>query len=158
MRNFHEGPEGQFAHTVTHDLKAPLSTIIALERLIEGDDKNDLSEESTEYLQLIQLKAFDMDSMIHEILEQSLSENTMRSSERIDLNLLVESVLQTLSVERNLKVHISKNLPTVYGREVQLTRVFENIVSNAIKYNDKKRTMLVFNSEETSQGWNQDFA
>ena len=144
---------GEFAHTVSHDLKAPLTTIIGLQRLIQNDSDNDLSEDSENYLELISLKAFDMDRLIHETLEDSLSDGLKRHPEIVNLDSMVKGILEYLSVDNKFDVHIQEKLPIVYGREVELTQVFQNIISNALTYNDKKRAAIEINSKETPMSW-----
>jgi two-component system, chemotaxis family, sensor kinase Cph1 len=60
---------------------------------------------------------------------------------KVDLNILVQETLEMIDSrlsESNAEIIVAENLPTIEGDEVLLREVFTNLISNAVKYNDKE--------------------
>lgn len=122
-----------FAHTVAHDLKNPLSTMVSsMELLLMDDVKGD---ESKEILAMHQQTGYRLLKMIDELLESAKNANVM-NMESVDLSSVLNNVLSDLSLQikhRKAMVEIGE-LPAIVGSETHLYQVFQNIISNALKY------------------------
>jgi len=126
-----------YAHMVSHDLKSPLPSIDALVTWLQEDYQEKLDDQGNKNIQLIRSNVEKMDALITGILEYSTIGKVKTEQYKVDLNLLLEDVLTILSIPEHIKITYNK-LPTVKGDIFRLQQVFQNLICNAIKYNDKE--------------------
>ena len=127
-----------FARVASHDLQAPLRSIKGFGQLLKRRYGKTMDKDGNEFLDFITTNSQTMSDLIKEILNTSLlpSENSAEIS-AIDLNRIVETV------QLNLKTDIEKsqtqitynNLPTIDGFRSDFIQLFQNFISNSIKYN-----------------------
>lgn len=129
----------QFAHIVSHDLKGPLRGIDNVVSWIEEDHKQELSSKVEHYLQLIKGRVIRAENLIQGILSYARIGKEMVQKERVDVNELIAEVRDSLPDHRNTDIVLPAELPVVYTEKIPLFQVFSNLISNAIKYNDKER-------------------
>lgn len=141
----------QFAYIVSHDLKAPLRAINNLSAWLQDDLGPSLPEEGRETLELMRGKVKRMEALINDILEYSRIGRSQLPAEKIDVGILLFETIELLSPPPTIKVTVGRNMPVITAPKVMLTQVFSNLISNAIKYNDKpegKIHVYVNTSEE----------
>jgi len=129
-----------FAYIVSHDLKEPLLGIYNFSSFIKEDYFDKLDEDGKSKLETLERLSKRMEALINSILYYSRlgrSESTMAP---VDLNKVLAETLenmQSLIKESNVDVRMPKHLPTVHGNETRIGEVFQNLIANAINYNDK---------------------
>lgn len=128
----------QFAHIVSHDLKAPLRGIDNVITWIEEDHSTELPPKISEYIQLIKGRLVRAENMIRGILLYARVGKQNPEREYINLNVLLEDTMENLAVRPGLKIEIEKNLPDIYTERIPLQQVLSNLIGNAIKYHDKR--------------------
>lgn len=125
----------QLTYIVSHDLKSPLSNISGLVTILRMNLGSDLDESNKEMLQLIQNSTARMTSLVEEILEHSLV-GTQKNIDSVDCNELLKELQddlhKTLS-DHNVKIEF-KSLPTLNAYKTELRQLFQNLISNAIKF------------------------
>ncbi|WP_144896384.1 ATP-binding protein [Lutibacter sp. Hel_I_33_5] len=122
-----------FAHVVSHDLKRPLRNIMTLSHWLLEDNVDSTTEKN---IKLINKQIEQMDSLINGVLNYSLQNQVSSDEIKVDLNALVNTLIE-LNVHKNCSIKVNKTLPTLSINKSQITQVFENLINNAIKYNDK---------------------
>lgn len=125
-----------FAHSVSHDLRAPLRHIEGFATLLEKRAPEGLDEKSRGYLRSIVGSAERMAQLIDDLLSFSRLLRTERVMGPVDLSELVQEVISELESEargREIRWHVGE-LPTVMGDRAMLRVVFMNLLSNALKY------------------------
>lgn len=127
----------QFAYVASHDLKEPLRMVSNYMQLLEKSfPKNSLSKDQQEYMRYAADGAKRMYSLIDSLLV--FSRATVDAAFReIDLNDVLDEVTRTVVSSSNKKVNIiSDQLPEVLADYHQMVQVFQNIIANAVKYNE----------------------
>lgn len=119
-----------FAYVVSHDLKQPLQNIFTLsEWLLEKNNDE-------EKVQLINKQAEHMYRLIEGILNYSLRNEKYRNVELVNVDTLVRNLI--INVDKEYRVEITETLPEIRYNKSQITQVFQNLIENGVKYNDKK--------------------
>jgi light-regulated signal transduction histidine kinase (bacteriophytochrome) len=129
-----------FAYIASHDLKEPLRGIHNYSSFLIEDYANVLSEEGVSKLQTLVRLTQRMEDLINSLLHFSRLGRVELSMQKTDLNELVNNVIDVLNISlkgTKVKIRIPRPLPFIECDRVQVSEVFSNLISNAIKYNDK---------------------
>jgi signal transduction histidine kinase/integral membrane sensor domain MASE1 len=126
-----------FAHIVSHDLKAPLRGISALGGWLLEDEGGRLSPEGKSQIDLLQVRVRQMAEMIDGVLNYARVGRDGQESCDVDLQTLVPAVVDFLAVPPSVEVSLEGSLPVVRGAPIRLQQVFQNLIGNAVKYMDK---------------------
>lgn len=132
----------EYAHIVSHDLKSPLRSIDALVSWIKEDNKGKLDEATNQNFELIETTLEKMELLISDILLYSSIGSESKQSSEVDLNTLIEELKQILYVPDHIAINVINPLPVVTGDKTKLQQLFQNLISNAIKFNDKENGLI----------------
>src|ERR1700712_5318065 len=80
--------------------------------------------------------------MITSILDYSKLSLTQQTIEEVDVRELVNQIAFLLFPPPHIKLNVSGNLPVIKTRRIKLQQVFQNLIGNAIKYNDKEEGLI----------------
>jgi signal transduction histidine kinase len=127
----------EFAYVVSHDLKAPLRAITSLAGWLRRDYAQKLGGEGAAQLALLEGRAKRLNALIDGVLEYSRVGRATEKRTLVDLGELVTEVIDLLTPPASVRIRIVGDLPKVKGARVALLQVFQNLVQNAIKFNDK---------------------
>ena len=130
----------RFAYVSSHDLQEPLRMVTLYSQLLEKRYKDRLDSDADDFIEYIVENAKRMRYLIDDLLEYSRVTSQAREFENIDLEKLLEDVLSNLSiplVENNVNV-THDSLPTVFADRNQMIQVFQNLITNAIKFRGKE--------------------
>tara|TARA_R110000868_G_scaffold30515_8_gene112762 strand:- start:1344 stop:2381 length:1038 start_codon:yes stop_codon:yes gene_type:complete len=141
----------EYAHMVSHDLKAPLRSIDTLINWFIEDNTALMNDANTKSLKLILSNVEKMDFLIKGILDYSAIERQLSDDRLIDLNVLVDDLLITMSIQSNVTIKINNVLPKVKGNDFRIKQLFQNLIQNAIKYNDKDKVIIEIGSTENDE-------
>ena len=128
-----------YAHTVAHDLKNPLSVLIATVDII-NDVSNLTRKELKESLQQIKSTAFEMNTIIDNLLLLSEVRKVEAPTELVDMARVVTTVQNRLShtiKEHHGRIILPETWPTAIGYGPWVEEVWANYISNALKYGGK---------------------
>lgn len=141
----------QFAHIVSHDLKAPLRGIDNVVTWIEEDHLEELSPKVKEYIGLIRGRLVRSENLIKGILSYARVGREQPEKEMVDLSQLFVDVLENMPVRNGIQVRLPQKLPMVYTERIPLQQVLSNLIGNAIKYHDKAagKITIDFSDEKT---------
>ena len=129
----------RFMFVVAHDLKSPLSGVVSLLNIMKEDDRIATSEQLKEYMVLMIDASTHLTGMIGSILEYSRKNDSDASVEIVDVHELVMQISHLLFPPRHIHIRIEGTLPTIHTQKLKLQQVFQNLLTNAIKYNDKEQ-------------------
>lgn len=124
----------EYAHIVSHDLKSPLRSIAALTSWIKTDNADKFGKYSLQNFADIEATLENMENLISDILKFSSIEENEKEDEKIDLDKLVKKLIQILYVPEHLSINVKKRLPILKGDKIKFQQLFQNLISNAIKF------------------------
>jgi two-component system, NtrC family, sensor kinase len=133
-----------FAFVASHDLNEPLRKIVGFGERLKGKVEN-LDPDARIYVLKMQESATRMQNMIQELLQYSLVSAKGDPFRSIDLNKVVKEVLEDLEVSiKNSNVIVqTESLPTVEADPTQMRQLFQNLISNAIKFKKKEEASKI---------------
>ena len=133
----------QFACVAAHDLRSPLNSITGLISLLHASPEIEISEESSHYLDMIGDLSTKLKGMIDGLLEYSRSTKLpCEDMVPVDVKPFMEEIkiLHEANARVTLKLHAE--VDTVMANRVALSQILINLVSNAVKYNDKPQAVI----------------
>ncbi|WP_159020361.1 ATP-binding protein [Algibacter sp. L3A6] len=132
----------EYAHVVSHDLKAPLINIHTLVGWFMYDHKDKVSKEDMKPLEQALFNVEKMDFLIKGILDYSTVDRLESEDKHVDFNEMIDDVLQTVLTPSDTTITVQENLPTLFGNTWRFKQVFQNLIQNAIKYSDKDNGII----------------
>mgnify|MGYP003644318359 CR=1 FL=1 len=127
----------QFAYVVSHDLKAPLRAINNLAEWIV-EDMPEMPEDVKNNLGLLRGRILRMENLINGVLDYSRIGRNHIEMETIDIKLMLDQIVETIVPNKDFEVLIADKIPQIFDAKILLYQIFSNIISNAVKYNDKE--------------------
>jgi len=140
----------RFVYAVSHDLKAPLRMVNSFTNLLERSLRKKLNGEEIEYMTYVTNGTKRMNLLLDDLRDYAMVNRGNVSPETIDLNLVVNQVKQNLYVnieESEASINVS-DLPAVKAVFTHMLQLFQNLISNAIKFRDEDRPEVIIQSEE----------
>lgn len=141
-----------YAHMVSHDLKSPLRSIDTLTAWLKEDYKDVFDANGEKTLGLIRTNVEKMDTLINGILEYSTIGKNQIEVYDVDINKLVDNILSIIQVPEHISITRSA-LPIIKGDKYRLQQLFQNLIGNAIAYNDKENGTVEINAEDKGKFW-----
>lgn len=126
----------QFAFVASHDLQEPLRKIIFYSDYIKNKCTGVVDDKSKAYLKSMLEATHRMRNLISDLLSFSQVDKQRLNIQEVDLNSLMKQCLSDYELkitEKSAKISLGE-MPVIEGDPIMLTRLFENILSNALKY------------------------
>jgi PAS domain S-box-containing protein len=126
----------QFAYVASHDLQEPLRMVASYIQLLQRRYKGKLSDEADEFINYAVDGVMRMKTLINDLLIYSRVNTKEAPLESVDLNKVLELTLTNLrtSIEDNNATVNVETLPTVNANSLHMNQLFQNLISNAIKF------------------------
>lgn len=127
-----------FIHTVSHDLRSPLTAVLGYAELLER--VGPLTAQQEEFVRRIQMSVQSITELVNDLLDLGRIESGFDTrKEQVHLKGVLEYVLANLQVQvsakhQTLDVQIDENVPPVKGNPIRLRQMMDNLIGNAIKY------------------------
>ena len=137
-----------YAHVVSHDLKAPLRSINTLISWFKEDNSEILDEKKKQSLDFILSIVEKMDLLIKGILVYSTIDKLENEDRTIELTILIDEVVRTIHVPNHIEIVFKNEMPKVYGNDFRFKQLFQNLIQNSIKFNDKENGFVEIGSNE----------
>jgi light-regulated signal transduction histidine kinase (bacteriophytochrome) len=131
-----------FAYVVSHDLKAPLRGITSLSEWLLADYGEEFDEEGKKIVNLMISRVQRLHQLIDDILKYSRVGRAKVEKKHINLNKVVSELVGVLNIPENIKVEIPNQLPTIFCDKTRIEQLFQNLISNAIKFIDKPEGLI----------------
>lgn len=125
----------QFAYVASHDLQEPLNTTTGFVKLLKQKYESRLDKEADQYLDFIAQACDRMKALISDLLDYSRT-GRHKELQQVDCNHLLTDVLADLDsiIKKNAAIIHAATLPVLNGNATDLKLLFQNLISNAIKF------------------------
>ncbi len=145
----------QFAYAASHDLQEPLRMISTYLQLLENRYKDELDEDAKDFIDFAVGGADRMREMVDDLLAFSRIEQSDGEFEPVEGDAIIDWVTDDLQlrIEENDAEIVTESLPTVIADSEQLEQLFNNLISNAIKYNNSDTPRAEITAEERADHW-----
>lgn len=145
----------QFAYIASHDLQEPLRMISSYVQLLSRRYKSKLDKDADEFIDYVVNGALHMQTLLNDLLAYSRVGTRNESFKLIDLKAILNRALIYLKVEidKNMAEITSENLPVLYADEVQMVQVFQNLISNSIKFQANGTPRIHVSADHEGQEW-----
>ena len=146
----------QFAYIASHDLQEPLRTVSVFAQLLAKRYEGQLQGDADQFIRYIVESSERMERLIHDLLD--FSRVDARGADyfvRLNCDDVLEDALSNLHslVKENGAVVTKGSLPTLVGDPVQLTRLFQNLLVNSIRFRGEARPEIHIGAEARGGEW-----
>ncbi len=145
----------QFAYAASHDLQEPLRAVSGYCQLLQSEVKEGLSGEALDFIHNAVEATKRMQTLINDLLAYSLVTTSERTFGSTDCNQVLREVLAILEAPINdaQAIVTCTEMPTINADERQLKQLFQNLISNAIKYRGDRRPEIRVSAERKELAW-----
>lgn len=141
----------KFANVVSHDLKSPLANIISLTQLLEDENKETLSEDSSQYLKYLKSSSNSLKNYIDGLLQFFKSDISIKDrKEEIIVSEFIDEIKKITNPEQKVHFEVDDQVKAIVTNRSALTQIFNNLITNAIKYNSKPNKQIYIKISENN--------
>lgn len=146
----------QFAYAASHDIQEPMRVVSLYAQLLDSRLQGQLQADATQYLGYISENAKRMQDVVKDVLALSrLDSQGDEHFSKVDCNIALYEALANLE-QKIINAHakiVSDRLPVVCGDALQITRVFQNLIGNAITYRSEADPEIRIKLHSTESEW-----
>ena len=142
-----------FAYIISHDLKAPLRGISSLANWLSDDYRDALGNDGKQQMDLLKSRVGRMQDLIDGVLQYSRVGRVKEDIVDIELNQVIPEVIDLLAAPKNISITVDNDLPVISAEKTRISQLFQNILSNSIKYMDKPEGQIRIGCVEDGNNW-----
>ncbi|MEO8592457.1 MAG: chemotaxis protein CheB [Candidatus Solibacter sp.] len=145
-----------FAYALTHDLQEPLRMVVNFTQLLGQEYAGKLGEEADQLIAYSVAGALRIETLLKALLAYwEVTERSHDTITMVDCGRVLAEVLLNLqdAIEESGATVTSGPLPTILNEEVTLTQLFQNLISNSIKYTGENAPRIHISAERDAEGW-----
>jgi len=142
-----------FVYIISHDLKAPLRAIKALTDWLAADYADKFDADGKEQLKMLLTRVDRMNNLLEGVLQYSRIGRVTENKIEIKLNELVPEIIETLNVPAGIHITIENPLPAIVSEPTRVRQVFENLLSNAVRFMGKPEGTVKVGCTEEGGFW-----
>jgi len=145
-----------FAYALTHDLQEPLRMVVNFTELLAREHTGKLGKEADQFITYSVQGALRIEALLRDLLAYwEINGQEHDGLTAIDCGAVLAKALLNLhaAIAESGALVTSDPLPTLMGQEVMLTRLFQNLISNSIKYRNEEAPRIHVSAERDAKGW-----
>ncbi len=145
----------EFAYVASHDLQEPLRMVSSYTQLLEKRYGNKLDKDAKEFIQFAVDGSNRMQGLIQDLLRYSRVTSKGGDFKKVSTNYALGKAITNLrdKIQQSQAVVHNDELPTVMADEMQLMRVFQNLIGNGIKFAGNQSPQINISAEEKNGEW-----
>ncbi len=145
----------QFAYVASHDLQEPLRMITSYLQLLERRYKDQLDADANEFINYAVDGASRMKALINDLLAYSRVKTGEQNFKEFSVQTLIDKVVTNLqmSIDEACAEITYDDLPAIKGDEAQFAQLFQNLMSNAIKFHGEDHPQVKIKAERQGKEW-----
>ncbi len=132
----------KFVYTVAHDIKSPLAGISGSLSILEGDETIAANPILSQFVNLSYEQSIHLSEMVNSILEYSRVSLGQQQVDKVNTKELAEEIAILMFPPKNIRIVVADNMPVFTTKRIKIMEVFQNLIGNAIKYNDKESGLI----------------
>lgn len=138
----------QFAMLVSHDIKSPLTSIILANEMLQSNEDIAASEENLKFINVSNKAANKIKSLVDGILSFAKAEHDLLQRTKVNTKQLIQDIFDSIKFPKPIEFHF-KGLDDCFDfNHTQAERIFLNLITNAIRYNDKQVAVITIACED----------
>ena len=135
-----------FAGIVSHDMKMPLANIVMTVDLLKAKYIDKLDSQGLQYLDYLKQSSFKLSDYVTGILNHYESDSLSESlNEDFDIHHLLEQIIDLLNINYDCVINLPEKNKILNCNRASLQQIFLNLLSNSLKYNNKKEIIIDVN-------------
>jgi len=142
-----------FAHIVSHDLKAPLRAIGSLAEWIAKDYSHLFDADGKEQIALLSGRVQRMHALIDGILCYSRAGSLREEKVVCSIKTLAQDAIDLISPPGHIQIVFEGTWPSLSCEKTRMTQVFQNLISNAVKFMDKPQGRIALRCDAEAESW-----
>lgn len=150
----------KYAHICAHDLSEPLRAVANCLQIIEVEYASTFNEELNNYIKIMKDSAQYMSDLISSLLKYCDHDKNNLNLEAVDVGEIIEDVKNAVKISGSYKeaeINYGK-MPLIIADKILLKEVIQNLISNALKYNNSSNPIIDIKSQDTGLFWEFSFS
>jgi len=143
----------EYASIAAHDLKAPLRAIATIADWILTDCADKFDEQGKKQVKMLIDRVKHMNALIDGILKYSGAGHTEQGRQEVDLNTVVSETISEIELPKNIEITVDNEFPTLECEKTHIMQIFQNLLTNAIKFMDKPNGQIKIGCTRQDDVW-----
>ncbi len=144
----------EFSYMISHDVKAPIRNMKQFSEMIKEEYGSNLPQDGLEILRLLSNCADDATNLINGMISYTKSTFVeQRDIEDVNLRVFVDKIISDLNPSKKPSLHFSIGNNKLTVQKIPVYQIFQNLINNGIKYNDKEEVILKFEVMESDSDY-----
>ena len=147
----------QFAYVTSHDLQEPLRTVLACTEMFLSKCGHKLHADEREWLELSMVATRRMTGMIKDLLTYAQTMNEELPMDWVPIAQVIHWVSNNLHLAVQSSsaqiIYNEREMPVVYGNKIALVQLFQNLLSNSLKYRSEESPRIEISAQRTNAHW-----
>lgn len=145
----------RFAYVASHDLQEPLRVIGSYAQLLARRYLGKLDNDADDFINIIVDATKRMKLLINDLLEFSRVGTRGKTFAPVDSRMLLEKVIALLdaAIRESSASIVYDSLPVLWADDIQLSQVFQNLITNAIKFRSERAPLIKISASKNENDW-----
>ena len=127
----------RYAYLISHDLRSPLQSMSSLSKIIKEESVGKLSDKANVAISMLQNRAVHSHELVEGILKHSIAGAKAYSAELIHVEKFIQDLIVFCNPPSDFEILTEVSIPEIYTDPIILHQIINNLICNALKYNDK---------------------